>query len=373
MSRLEFAVDADIDVPVEVYDHRLSLVARTLSSGSVKLEPGTYAVIARLPAGDRMRTLVEVGGRKTLAVIRGAQGRRDRQRRSRSVPERARRSLAHSALSRRSLSRGVFRDSEQIPVSFPASETYWSLDDWLTERPDRRSKPAGGAWLTYEIDWTHGQMQSAPRGVVALHQKGRASQFASVPGHGIEYFQIGARLQRDGSAALDVELADKSAGALLGYLHGGLFEDARLLSDSIELDAESLLFHKHQDPVAAAAGAFALLRLGALERLHDWTSNLARQYGWLSDVHVALAEHHARVGDHETAREILAEMSTTGIPSLTVGLAYATDRLRFYAAYWPEDGRLQRALRQLAPYAAAATVTSAVTTFSGPRSGYSDY
>jgi hypothetical protein len=193
-----------------------------------------------------------------------------------------------------------------------------------------------------------------------------------VPAHGIEYFQIGARLRRDGSTELDVDLADESAGALLGYLHGGLFEDARLVSDSIELDAESLLFHKREDPVAAAAGAFALLRLGALERLHDWTSNLAQQYGWLPDVQVALAEHHARVGDHESAREILTDVSMIGIPSLTVGLAYATDRLRFYAAYWPENGRLQRTLRRLAPYAAAATVTSAVTTFSGPRPGFSD-
>ena len=47
--------------------------------------------------------------------------------------------------------------------------------------------------------------------------------------------------------------------------------------------AEALLQGKVANPVGAALGGYALLRLNELDRLHDWPDNLAAWFAWLPD------------------------------------------------------------------------------------------
>lgn len=103
----------------------------------------------------------------------------------------------------------------------------------------------------------------------------------------------------DGPPRQIVELRHPEADLLLDYLQLGLFDDARIVAGSVDRQAEELLRQKAGDPVAAAAGAYALLYLGELDRLHDWTMNLADWFPWLPDGTVIAAEHRAREGDHD--------------------------------------------------------------------------
>jgi NTE family protein len=129
--------------------------------------------------------------------------------------------------------------------------------------------------------------------------------------------------------SLDVHLADSVANLLVHYRAQGYVLQAAETLESPNLDAERLLRGKMGDPVAAAAGAYALLRFADLARLHDWTRNL---YEWfdLADAAAIRGEHLARLGEHKQALEMFLALCDRGLPAFTDGLSYALDRLRLY-------------------------------------------
>jgi hypothetical protein len=98
-----------------------------------------------------------------------------------------------------------------------------------------------------------------------------------------------------------------------------------------------LLQGKMNDPIAAAVGAYALLRFADLTRLHDWTKNLCDWFPWLPDSAAIRAEHLARSGDHAAAIEIFLSLRERGVPMFTDGLSYALDRLRLYTDTWRNE------------------------------------
>lgn len=306
MSRLSFSVASDVNVPVEIYDSELSLVARRLSSEVADIEPGLYSMVARLPQGGDARASIMVGD--------------DEQ--------------AHAVL-RETPHRGPWG-----PPSRPERHVFSGNISSAKESHRYRE------WLHY-----YGQAPPSQSPTLFFIPKGHE-----------RYFTAASVLRPDGFLESTIGLTHQAADALLGYLQRGLIEDARLLAGSDAMLAEELLFSKSDDPVAAAAGAFALLHLGALDRLHDWTRNLAQRFEWLPDGQVALAEHMARRGEHELARDLLRELPERGIPSLSVGVSYAADRLRAYCQHWPEDKGLQESQRRLAHVAARADVHAKVTT-----------
>src|SRR5262249_10827871 len=85
------------------------------------------------------------------------------------------------------------------------------------------------------------------------------------------------------------------------FLVAGENEHAALLLSGDE--AESLLQGKIADPIGAAIGGYALLRLNELERTHDWTENLSSWFDWLPDGAVIAGEKAARLGDYALALE----------------------------------------------------------------------
>jgi hypothetical protein len=136
----------------------------------------------------------------------------------------------------------------------------------------------------------------------------------------------------------------------------GLDDRARP-TQAIAESAEQLLARKDADPVGAAVGAYAILRVGAIEQLHEWTRNLREWFPWLPDGAAICGEHLARQGRFEEAFDAFLEVPTRGLPLFSDGLFYTVDRLKLYCGERIKTrGRIdplqsQAAFEQLQPFA----------------------
>ena len=81
------------------------------------------------------------------------------------------------------------------------------------------------------------------------------------------------------------------------------------------------LMEKVANPVGAALGGYALLRLNELDRLHDWPDNLAEWFGWLPDGAVIAAETALRRGDDAKAQFYYRKALDRGVPLFSEGLS----------------------------------------------------
>ena len=83
---------------------------------------------------------------------------------------------------------------------------------------------------------------------------------------------------------------------------GMLTEASQLLRDEKQQQAmgqaTQLLNEKYEDPVAAAVGAYGLLKFGNNDR-RDWIKNLCNDFSWLPDGAAIEAEYLAREGKNE--------------------------------------------------------------------------
>jgi hypothetical protein len=174
----------------------------------------------------------------------------------------------------------------------------------------------------------------------------------------------------DSFHTLDVHLRPENADALLSFRRMGHLRAVASLMTSDALQAERLLSEKRRSPIAAAVGAYTLLRLGELKRLHDWTANLMAWFPWLPDGLTVRAEHLARLGEHKQALAILLELPERGLPVFTDGFSIALDRLELYQQLTRELGQDQVAsarvlLARLRSFAPFIDVERPFTTFSG--------
>ena len=135
--------------------------------------------------------------------------------------------------------------------------------------------------------------------------------------------------QPDARYSLEVHLKNTEAELLLRYWEQGRWQLAANVAGSDAISAERLLYDKLKHPISAAVGGYALLRLGALDRLHDWSANLM-EFGWLPDGAAVRGEHLARIGEHRKALQAFCALRERGLPYFSDGLNYAVDRLRRY-------------------------------------------
>jgi hypothetical protein len=110
------------------------------------------------------------------------------------------------------------------------------------------------------------------------------------------------------------------------YMRTGQVEAAAHVIDR----AEYLLREKEMNPVAAALGGYALLRVGETSGMHDWPTNLANRFPWLPDGPVIAGELAAREGDHERAADWFIKALDRGYPMFSDGLSILASRLRYY-------------------------------------------
>jgi hypothetical protein len=181
----------------------------------------------------------------------------------------------------------------------------------------------------------------------------------------LRLIQLGSEL------ALDTTLPNRNADLILRYIGNNLLQEASQTAESTNILAQDLLSEKFKYPIGATVGAYALLRLGDLDRLHDWTTKLYGSFSWLPDGVVILAEHLARLGEHERALAILLELPHRGLPFFSSGLTYALNRLRQYQRA-VEQGKLAGEITRLntldtalCRYAGYIDVTRPILTFAG--------
>lgn len=113
---------------------------------------------------------------------------------------------------------------------------------------------------------------------------------------------------------------------IAGYMRTGQVEAAAQVTER----AEYVLQRKKMNPIAAALGGYALLRVGATTQLRDWPANLANWFGWLPDGPVIAGEQAAREGDDVRAAQWFAEALRRGYPMFSDGPSLLASRVRHY-------------------------------------------
>jgi hypothetical protein len=149
--------------------------------------------------------------------------------------------------------------------------------------------------------------------------------------------QIRSNLVENGpDASIAVSAVDQKVQGLVAALGDMSAEEALLVLDwaSGGQDlATSVLFHKVQDPWAAAASALVLIRSGDLGDVASWITNLARLAPHIADASIAaawaeLATSSDDVGQAESsALEHLTRARRIGAPAFVVASSLATDML----------------------------------------------
>jgi hypothetical protein len=187
------------------------------------------------------------------------------------------------------------------------------------------------------------------------------------PGHNCEL-----TILRSGSTLdIDITLDNEDADLLLRYSGRNMLQEAAQVAESPGVLAEDLLYGKIQSPIGAAVGAYVLLRLGELERLHDWTQNLCDWFPWLPDGAIIRAEQLARKGEHPSALKLLLQLAERGLPLFSSGLSYALNRLRQYRPRMgdqlPAEGSdvADALISQLGMYGTFTDFTRPILTFAG--------
>jgi hypothetical protein len=337
------------EIPVEVRRGNFALVGRALSSGSVELKPGEYFVSATLPGGQEIVQPLTVGEKDVSINL--APDPKD--------------ASPHEWEELRHFLNGPVRGAmEQIAADVmaasdaasPCRRVYLRVfaGNPVTGSPAVAPVDAGPVLRAYPPD--HGRfvqfaVDPSPRMLIAqLLQPGLPPLNRCVAGPSL----LAVSCQRDGVYKLEVYPGNESAALLVRYRRRGAVDDARATSYSSRVQAERLLKDKEADPVSAAIGAYAILRFGELERLHEWTRNLCEWFPWLPDGAAIHAEHLARRGHHGDALNVFAELPRRGLPLLTDGFFYAIDRLRLYCDQEIggrlDAGKARGALEALAPY-----------------------
>jgi len=332
-----------LEIPVEVRGGDGTLVARSTVGRSVVVEPGTYFVGAVLPAGQQLSAAVAADGDYVMAELApqhaaspggGGMAVRDLLLGAEApvVPERVRLRLLAGNLLRGELD--VVQDREALA-------DHEAVIDY---RP-----PGGGRPLYAEL--LQPDHRSRTRAVPVAPRQARACE--------LRFFR-----KPDRSWSVDVHLQHSGADLLCRYRDGGRVEQAATVAGTLE-GSEQMLLRKLRDPVAAAVGAYSLLRFASLDRLHDWTGNLRAWFAWLPDGSAIHGEHLAREGEHRLALDAFLELEERGLPLFSDGLAFAIARLELYGSIGaPTFDRLT--LRRAAALVAALRVFARSTDFGHP-------
>lgn len=166
-----------------------------------------------------------------------------------------------------------------------------------------------------------------------------------------------------------VSTAHLKAETLLTLLTNGAIREAKTLSNAAE--AERLLFQKMVNPVTAAIGGYFLLKIGELERLHDWANNLANWFPWLPDgaiIHATqlLNKKEKTDSDIDLIRKRLLQAADEGIPVYSEGLRLLEKGLtQLWYHSEQKDNGIKKAHDRIGDYLEVTDFSQETTTFIG--------
>lgn len=354
MSTLHFNFEHEdsLELPVEVRKGNSALVARGLSSHSISVEPGIYYVTASLPAGQELTRRVKVQRGDEVQVVT-------------FTPD--------TNLTENSEIQFISSQANTVSVDIPHLPARLRLFQGNVLTGNCEQVPLRTEAVRSPDGLTLPEMQLLPGqlGFVQLLQPDKPALNMALPTSEFGRCQILIIQLENGDYDLDARLKHPVADAILRYRRRGRLTEISTIVSSESLDAEQLLHDKRADPVAAAVGAYALLRLNELDRLHDWTENLKNWFDWLPDGLTIRAEHLARLGEHTQALELFLELPSRGLPVFSSGISYALNRLRQYhdtgTRYFRAEqiDRAQSLSYQLQRFASVMNASRSLTTFTG--------
>ena len=374
-----------LDLPIEVRKPNLTLVIQCRSSQSVELKAGTYYLIARLPTDQKLYGKIQLAeGIDMLAILTS-----DEDKAASEVQEMlhflgglqgtilpidqpesldsgnnsvtSRRSGDVMALLRTvrdSLLSLITRTSHVEPVNAKLRlyrgnvlQDHCSVvhtDDWLSPLEDGRpviQRPEHSKvvrWLSKSNKFPAGEDLRVARfsisgldspQLIQLLQPQMSVINVMLPVSLSYKCSLDLKQLPNGSCAVDIHLANAEADLLLRYLQEGQLAQGDVLTASEQQVREALLNLKWDDPIAAAVGAYALLRFNDLSRLKGWTEDLSSRFAWLPDGIAIRGEYLARIGEHNQALTLFIDLPSRGLPVFSDGFSYIIDRLRLYTGH----------------------------------------
>jgi hypothetical protein len=119
--------------------------------------------------------------------------------------------------------------------------------------------------------------------------------------------------------------------------------------------ALDMLYHKTMNPLAATAGAYAIVGTATDSNAHEWhgwVTNLCQWFPHIPDGAIQQAQLHLRLrrgsGDLDQARHWLKEAYRRGLPFYTMGVRWLLDGLEKVARSDPEAEAMRKAVQALA-------------------------
>ena len=351
------------DFPVEVRKSNMALVAQTNTSQSVQVEPGQYHVLVRLPARQELYNHIQIGSEPSYTVDLYL----DQDQESPHEHEEVQRFLVGIPTVSTKFNKGLESLGPMDLWARVRSFTGSLLGGPLSPGPDPQGTPDSTIVGTAKFHLP----RSSHFALVQLLQPGQPAlniMLPQAPPHDSEFT---ITLGTDNRLVVTVHMRNSTADALLRYYERGMILQMENLTgkDSPAVVSEELLYGKVADPIAACIGAYTLLRLGELDRLHEWTENLKNWFDWLPDGLAIRAEHLARRGQHSQALENLLQLPDRGLPFFSDGLSYAFNRLRTYLSFGG-GGELAGDLNKAKQVLAALNPFAQYTDFSKPVLNY---
>ena len=372
-----------LDLPIEIRKLNATLMARPLSTEQVTLPAGQYYATTSLPAGQRLLSTFEVVDppvQDPLVVTLAPDPEDASPHEWEEVPHFLGRSKASAVRAPEGATKGSLESSLETPrprfrsARRAASPPLLRVFSGNVVARTHRTEPAREVLRATELEQDRLVQFEVPGRdaplIAQLVVPGGRVQNMALPVSGANRLRLVVD-RRSGRLQMEAYLENSAANMLLQYAGAGVAHAAATASRAAALDGEQLLMQKMADPIAAAVGAYALLRLGSLDQLHDWTSNLRARFAWLPDGAAICGEHLARLGRHQEAFEAFAEVPRRGLPAFADGLFYVVERVKLYASRQSKSqqridpARAQAVFDQLEVFAGLARRQRPITTYPG--------
>ncbi len=361
-------------LPISLRDLNMRLLGNAFTDEPLQLAPGGYLLQLDAPDGVTYNaiTQLEAGEDKTIEIpIGDAPGLAARWEKQLAVEQRLRKPVIQS----------FGPDTTAFPDNMPVGggilwETtggsgaprpiwlarLWTIGDdgWRAVEDFPKIKLLDSA-TTADISRAKAEIRAFSTGMLYAELKSHANPpvLVALPmarGSAIDSCQLEIIDDGETLKASATLLQSERARLISEYLQNSAVEQAA----GLLADAEELLYGKLQNPLEAALGGYALLRLDALPKLHTWPRNLADWIDWLPDGAIIHAEQMARQGDHPSAIEYLLKAGRRGLPMFNEGMDLLVGRLRDYVLYRRDNSAaqqhhdaLQALLKRLSPWSSA--------------------
>ncbi len=314
-------------VPVNVLDGTLELIETTRLGQATPLEPGLYAARATLPNGRRYEATFKVTPESSDAIdvllARTEDVVETAQQYAPATFDQQMKSFDAGDIGR--IAAQVFQPGKEKAAQSWVRIGYGNPFGKIRWKGSSKRYSAGDE---FEVDGPKPSqvvMQMKPSLWQVL-----APVLPKIEGQPDDHRRV-SMVRRQGSAFPHFHFKNADLEMLLRYLASDSQRQVEGLSGEESVVAKRAFEDPGYKPLAASAGAYALLRLGKLDDL-GWTPQMAEKFPWLPDAYAIHGEWRARRGEHDQAQASFLRIPEIGLPFFSMGLSDAVNRLSQYAA-----------------------------------------